>query len=199
MDLANNINVGYGSNWMQLSLDDDSDDEGTPDPCKELNEYLDSKHEELREGLVEWWGVSLAYITSLGCPANSLLPRVSIIPLVTLPSPASHEIILQSKDHLLPQSMLSRVVGSLEPTYAIDSSQTHSRRFRSSRALFAMAFSMPVMKRRLIWQWSGILVVLLTKKIAQTLSSRFLSVVVCSFTITRVCHLCATATTVQYC
>ena len=43
---------------MQLSLDDDSDDEETLDPRKELTSYLDSRREEAKEGLVEWWGVS---------------------------------------------------------------------------------------------------------------------------------------------
>jgi hypothetical protein len=43
---------------MQRSLDDDSDDEVTPDPHKELNDYLDAKREDRKEGLVEWWGVS---------------------------------------------------------------------------------------------------------------------------------------------
>jgi hypothetical protein len=57
--VANNNAVGYGSNWMQRSLDDDSDDDDIPDPHKELNEYLDSKREDRQEGLVEWWGVSL--------------------------------------------------------------------------------------------------------------------------------------------
>jgi hypothetical protein len=56
--------MGYGSNWMHMSLDNDSDDEGPLDPHKELNEYLDSKREERKEGLVEWWGVSLACILS---------------------------------------------------------------------------------------------------------------------------------------
>jgi hypothetical protein len=46
MHLANNNTAGYGSNWMQLSLDDNSDDKGPPDPCKELNEYLASKRED---------------------------------------------------------------------------------------------------------------------------------------------------------
>jgi hypothetical protein len=61
-DLANNNTISYGSNWMQMSLDDDSDNEGIHDPCKELTDYLESKHKEQKEGLVEWWGVSgLAY------------------------------------------------------------------------------------------------------------------------------------------
>ena len=33
-------NVGYRLNWMQMSLEDDSDDEGILDPCKELTVYL---------------------------------------------------------------------------------------------------------------------------------------------------------------
>ncbi len=57
---------------MQLSLDDDSDDECTPDPHKELNKYLDSKREEWKKGLIEWWGVSMLLI-SLGCLTNQLL------------------------------------------------------------------------------------------------------------------------------
>ena len=48
---------------MRMSLDDDSDDEGTPDPRKELNEYLESKREGRKEGLVEWWGVSILFIS----------------------------------------------------------------------------------------------------------------------------------------
>jgi hypothetical protein len=44
---------------MQLSLDDDSEDECPLDPHKELTEYLESKHEEQKEGLVEWWGVNM--------------------------------------------------------------------------------------------------------------------------------------------
>jgi hypothetical protein len=43
---------------MQLSLNDDSDDEEILDPRKELTSYLDSRREEAKEGLVEWWGVS---------------------------------------------------------------------------------------------------------------------------------------------
>lgn len=46
---------------MQLSLNDDSDNEGTADPRKELTRYLESRREEAKEGLVEWWGVSLAF------------------------------------------------------------------------------------------------------------------------------------------
>lgn len=61
MYLANLDNVGYGSNWMRLAIEDDTDDEGTPDPHKELNTYLNSKREERKEGLVEWWGVSVIF------------------------------------------------------------------------------------------------------------------------------------------
>jgi hypothetical protein len=51
--------MGYSANWMQLLLDDDSEDKCPLNPCKELTEYLESKHEDQKEGLVEWWGVSL--------------------------------------------------------------------------------------------------------------------------------------------
>jgi hypothetical protein len=44
---------------MQLALNNDSDDEGPPDPHKELNDYLNSKREVVKEGVVEWWGVSI--------------------------------------------------------------------------------------------------------------------------------------------
>jgi hypothetical protein len=54
---------------MQLSLHDDSDDEGTPDPRKELNDYLDSKREERKEVLVEWWGVNILLVLPQ-CPTN---------------------------------------------------------------------------------------------------------------------------------
>ena len=57
-DPTNNNSMGYRSNWIQQSLDDNSDNEDILDPCKELNEYLDSKCEEQKEDLVEWWGVS---------------------------------------------------------------------------------------------------------------------------------------------
>jgi hypothetical protein len=57
-DPATTNTEGYGSRWMQLSLDDESDDEENLDPRKELTLYLDSKCEEPKEGLVEWWGVS---------------------------------------------------------------------------------------------------------------------------------------------
>ncbi len=50
---------------MQLSLDNDSDDEGIPDPRKELNGYLDSKRKERKEGLVEWWGVRILIIVKM--------------------------------------------------------------------------------------------------------------------------------------
>jgi hypothetical protein len=49
---------------MQLSLDGDSEDDCPLDPRKELTEYLESKREDRKEGLVEWWGVSLARISS---------------------------------------------------------------------------------------------------------------------------------------
>jgi hypothetical protein len=57
-DPATTNTEGYRSRWMQLSLDDESDDEENLDPRKELTLYLDSKREEPKEGLVEWWGVS---------------------------------------------------------------------------------------------------------------------------------------------
>jgi hypothetical protein len=60
-DLAANDNNGYGSHWMRMALDD-SDDEGTPEPHKELNEYLDSNREPRKEGLVEWWGVRHSHV-----------------------------------------------------------------------------------------------------------------------------------------
>ena len=63
---------------MQLSLNDDSEDEHPLDPRKELTEYLESKHEERKEGLVEWWGVSKAHISSL-CLTNRSLPYASTI------------------------------------------------------------------------------------------------------------------------
>ena len=47
---------------MQQLLEDDSEDDCPLDPCKELTEYLDSKREERKEGLVEWWGVSMAHM-----------------------------------------------------------------------------------------------------------------------------------------
>lgn len=72
---------------MQLSLGDDSEDEAPPDPRAELNEYLSSKREEHKEGLVEWWGVSLLFI-SLQCPTNGLPLYTSTILAVTPPSPA---------------------------------------------------------------------------------------------------------------
>lgn len=42
-----------------MSLEDNNNNESTLDPHKELNEYLDSKHEERKDRLVEWWGVSI--------------------------------------------------------------------------------------------------------------------------------------------
>ena len=47
---------------MQQSLEDDSEDDCPLDPRKELTEYLDSKCEDWKEGLVEWWGVSMAHM-----------------------------------------------------------------------------------------------------------------------------------------
>ena len=68
MNLANNNAVGYGSNWIQQSLGDDSDNRDILDPRKELNEYLESKREERKEGLVEWWGVSRSLCdTKISC------------------------------------------------------------------------------------------------------------------------------------
>ena len=64
MDLVNNQDVGYGSNWMQQALEDDSDNEDILDPRKELTAYLELKREELNEGIVEWWGVSLSLRTT---------------------------------------------------------------------------------------------------------------------------------------
>lgn len=49
---------------MQQALEDDSDDEDILDPRKELTAYLESKREELNEGIVEWWGVSLSLRTT---------------------------------------------------------------------------------------------------------------------------------------
>ena len=65
LDLATLTTVGYGLIWMQLSLNDGSEDEDPLDPHKKLTEYLESKHEEQKEGIVEWWGVSMACILSL--------------------------------------------------------------------------------------------------------------------------------------
>ena len=81
---------------MQLALGGDSDDEDLSDPRKELNDYLDSRREEPREGLVEWWGVSV--ITHHhDILLTDLYPRVSTILLATPPSPASRETISRSK------------------------------------------------------------------------------------------------------
>jgi hypothetical protein len=147
--------MGYGSNWMHMSLDNDSDDEGPLDPHKELNEYLDSKREERKEGLVEWWGVSLACILSW-YPTDKLLLYVSIILFITLSSPASHETILPFKGPRLPRSKHSRAVGSQGLIYAIVSRQIPLRHSRSSRVHTATGFSMPAMKQQLMWLQNGI-------------------------------------------
>jgi hypothetical protein len=104
---------------MQLSLDEDSEDEHSLDPHKELTEYLESKCEERKEGLVEWWGVSLPCISSQ-CPTNRSNPYVSTILSATPPSPASHETISRFKGPQLLQSMPFQVVSSWEHTYATD-------------------------------------------------------------------------------
>ena len=44
---------------MQLSLGDYSNNDNISDPHKELKNYLESKREDPKEGLVEWWGVSM--------------------------------------------------------------------------------------------------------------------------------------------
>ena len=68
MNLANNNTVGYGLNWIQQSLGDNSDNRDILDPHKELNEYLESKCEEWKEGLMEWWGVSQSlHDTKISC------------------------------------------------------------------------------------------------------------------------------------
>jgi hypothetical protein len=137
--------MGYGSSWIQMSIGDDSDDEGALDPRKELNEYLDSKREVRREGLVEWWGVSVLThhhdILLTDC-----YPHVSTIPLATPPSPASRETISRSKDPLLPQSARFQVVGLLVLTYAIDSKWIRSKHSRSSRVPFGTGLSTSVTK-----------------------------------------------------
>lgn len=46
--------MGYGSNWIQLSLAGDNDNEGILDPRKELTGYLESDREVPKEGIVEW-------------------------------------------------------------------------------------------------------------------------------------------------
>jgi hypothetical protein len=136
-ELVVNNNQGYGSSWMQMALGDDSDDNGDLDPRKELNEYLKSKREERKEGLVEWWGVSV-----LAHHHDILLtdhyPCVSTILLATPPSPALRETISQSKGPLLPQSVRFQVEGSLGRTYTIDSRWIHLKHSRSSRVPFRM-------------------------------------------------------------
>jgi len=159
--ISNASTVGYGSNWMLLALGDDSGDEGISDPRKELNDYLESKREELREGLVEWWGVSV-----LAHHHTYLLTKlyVSTTPFATPPLPASRETILRSKGPPLLQSARFQVVDSLGHTYAIDSRQIHSRRSRLLKAHFGMGSLMSVTKQQLMWQQSGTLVVSLILK-----------------------------------
>ena len=154
-DLATLSTVGYGLNWMQLSLDDDSEDEDPLDPCKELTEYLESKREERKEGLVEWWGVSMAHISSL-CPTNRSLPYASTIPFTTPPFPALHKTILPFKAPQLLLSVPFQVVGSQELTYAIDSRLIHLRHSKSSRVPIATGFSVPVRKQQVTWLLIGI-------------------------------------------
>ena len=105
---------------MQMALDDNSEDECPLDPHKELNEYLESKREEQKEGLVEWWGVSSNHISSL-CPTNRSLPYASTIQFATPPFPTSHETISPFKDRQLRQNAPFPVAGSQELTYAINS------------------------------------------------------------------------------
>ena len=137
--------MGYGLSWIQMSIGDDSDDEGDLDPCKELNMYLDSRHEVQSEGLVEWWGVS-----ALTHHHNVLLtdsyPRVSTIPLATPPSPTLRKTISQSKDPQLPRSVRFQVVGSLVLTYATDSKRIRLKHSRLSRVRFRMGLLTSVMK-----------------------------------------------------
>ena len=155
LDLATLSTVGYGLNWMQLSLDDDSEDEHPLDPCKELTEYLESKREERKEGLVEWWGVSKAHISSL-CPTNRSLPYASTIPFATPPFPTLHETISPFKAPQLLLSVPFQVAGSQELTYAIDSRLIHLRHSKSSRVPIAMGFSVLAMKQQVTWLLIGI-------------------------------------------
>ena len=146
---------------MLMALGDDSDDDDISDPRKELNDYLESKREEPREGLVEWWGVSvLAHYHTF--PLT--VPYVSTIPFATPPLLASRETISRSKGPQLLRSARFRVVGSLGHTYAINSRQIHLRHSRLSRVHFGMGSSMLVTKRQLMWQKSGTLVVSLILK-----------------------------------
>ena len=132
-----------------MALGDDSDDEGDLDPHRELNEYLNSKREERKEGLVEWWGVSvLAHHHDI--LLTDCYPCVSTIPLATPPSPASRETISQSKDPLLPQSVHFQVEGSPGRTYAIDSRRIHLKHSRSSRVRSGMGSSMSLTRQRLM-------------------------------------------------
>ena len=157
-DLATLSTVGYGLNWMQLSLnDDDSEDEHPLDPHKKLTEYLESKHEEWKEGRVEWWGVSKACILLL-CPTNRSLPYAITIPFATLPFPALHKTTLPFKGPQLLLSMPFQVVSSQEHTCAINSRQTHLKHSKLSRVPIAMGFSVLVMKQQVIWLLIGILV-----------------------------------------
>ena len=137
-DLANHSAIGNGLNWMQLSLDNDSDEDCSLDCCWELTDYLESKREVQKEGLVEWWGVSLACMY----PYHILLMdlNTSTIPFITPPSPTLHETILPFKDPPLRWSIHFWVVGSPGPTYTTVSRPLRSRHSRSSRVCFAMGF-----------------------------------------------------------
>ena len=85
-----------------MALGDDSNDDDISDPHKELNNYLEFKREELREGLVELWGVSvLAHYHTF----SLTVPYISTIPFTTPPSPALHETISRSKGPQLHQSV----------------------------------------------------------------------------------------------
>jgi hypothetical protein len=148
-ELVVNNNQGYRSSWMQMALGDDSNDDGDLDPHKELNEYLKSKHEEWKEGLMEWWGVSvLAHHHDILLTDRYLC--ISTILLTTPPSPALHKTISQSKGPLLPRSMHFQVEGSLGHTYAINSRWIHLKHSRSSRVPFGMGSSMSLTKQRLM-------------------------------------------------
>jgi hypothetical protein len=89
---------------MQLLLDDDSKDECLLDPCKELTEYLESKCEDQKEGLVEWWGVSLLAYHHVVLLTDCY--HFSTIPFTTPPSPALHKTNLPFKGLWLPHVMM---------------------------------------------------------------------------------------------
>jgi hypothetical protein len=160
-DLVKSKTVSYGSNWMLMALGDDSNDDDISSPCKKLNDYLESKCEKLREGLMEWWGVSvLAHYYTF--PLT--VPYISTNPFATPPSPTSRETISQSKGPQLLQSAHFQVVGSLGRTYTINLRQIHLRHSRLSRVHFGMGSLMLVTKQQLMWQKSGTLVVSLILK-----------------------------------